>query len=65
MKVQSRVLVPVVFCDHDGFASGVADGEPSARWPTEALANNSWVEIIRDGGPPLYGVRIRVMEHAP
>lgn len=57
-----RALVPVVFCDHDGFASGVSDGEPSVEWPAEVLANESWAEPIRDGGPPLYGVGIRVLQ---
>ena len=57
-----EVLVPMVFDDHDGFTAGVPDGEPSACWPDEVCAHESWFAVIQAGGPPLYGVPIRLVE---
>jgi hypothetical protein len=54
-----KFVLPIVLYDHDGFNSGIDDGEPSRVWSVEIDASDEWLEIIRVGGPPLYGVPVR------
>lgn len=49
------VLVPIVFYDHNGFAAGVDDGEPSFRWPSDCRGEPDWNDAVTLAGPPLYG----------
>ena len=32
-ELTPQEIIPLVFYDHDGFASADLDGEPSYRWP--------------------------------
>lgn len=50
-----REVMPLVFFDHDGFAAGDLDGEPTRRWPDDCRGDAEWDEAVRCAGPPLYG----------
>jgi hypothetical protein len=49
---------PIIFDDHDGFASVVDDGAPSYRWPRVVEGNAENVALVLLAGPPLYGVPV-------
>lgn len=49
-----RELVPLVFYDHDGFASDGLDAEPTVCWPADLSGDAAWNEAVRLAGPPLY-----------
>ena len=55
-KLVPQEIIPLVFYDHDGFASADLDGEPSYRWPEYWSGDESWNEAVDLAGPPLYGV---------